>query len=202
MVKLSTPLALLAVAVAGAMAQAPAPASSAAPAPASSAAAAAASSAAPAPQPSSAPAAGQQGGDNKDGLQTIGDVSTAVCSALFGDPKVHPYDCKAPKTVVPPYNLSSLVSYFVGGYEHKRGDAAMVSEVADDLADSVLHYYPTVTQSKKSIVYAMYEGILSSIHEDDPKFSPVDKLVGAAERYALPSAMAVAAAVVGGAVLL
>ncbi|KOS14687.1 hypothetical protein Malapachy_1001 [Malassezia pachydermatis] len=217
MVKLSTPLALLAVAVAGAMAQAPAPASSAAAAPASSAAAPASSaapapdsSAAPAPQPSSAPAAGQQGGDNKNGgAQTIGDTSTAVCSALFGDPKVHPYDCKAPKTVVPPYNLSSLVSYFVGGYEHKRGDAAMVSEVADDLADSVLHYYPTVTQSKEYIVYAMYQGILSSIHEDDPKFAPVDKIkpppgvpAGAAERYALPGAMAVAAAVVGGAVLL
>lgn len=121
---------------------------------------------------------------------------------------MHPYDCQASKTVVPPYNLSSLVSYFVGGYKQDRADGAMVSEVADDLAGSVVKYYPTVTQSREYIQWAMYEGLLSTIKARDPKFAPVDKIKpppgvdDAAQRLAMPAAIAVGAAVIGGAILL
>lgn len=195
MVKLSAPLALLAVAVAGVVAQEPAPAAS--------------SPAASSPAPSAAPTSAAPQGGEGDGAQVVGGGSTAVCSALFGDPKAGRLgDCSASQTVVPPYNLNSLVSYMVGGYEHNRADDAHVSDVAEDLANSVVKYYPTVTQSKDVIVYAMYTGLLSSIKASVPGFSPVDKIKpppgmpASAERLVVPGAVAVAAAVIGGAVLL
>lgn len=130
---------------------------------------------------------------------------------------MHPYDCQASKTVVPPYNLSSLVQYFVGGYKHDRADGAMVSEVADDLAGSVVKYYPTVTQSREDIQWAMYKGLLASIKAQQPGFAPVDEIrppkdadkinamIGiedGAKRMAVPAAVAFGAAVIGGAILL
>lgn len=130
---------------------------------------------------------------------------------------MHPYDCQASKTVVPPYNLSSLVHYFVGGYKHNHADGAMVSKVADDLAGSVVQYYPTVTQSREDIQWAMYKGLLASIHAQQPDFAPVDAIkppkdaekinamIGvedSAKRMAVPAAIAFGAAVIGGAVLL
>lgn len=101
MVKLSTPVALLAVAVAGAFAQAPASsAASSAAGAGSSAAAPAQSSEAPpssaSPSASPSQAAGGGGGGS-------GGSSSAVCSALF-NPSVSQVNCQESSTVVPPYN--------------------------------------------------------------------------------------------------
>ncbi|WFD19489.1 hypothetical protein MCAP1_001721 [Malassezia caprae] len=209
MVKLSAPLALLALAIAGAAAQAPQSSN----APSSSASQSGSGSAEPS---SGAPAPSSNGGKGGDS-SSEGGPSSSVCSALFSDPNVHPYDCQASKTVVPPYNLSSLVNYFVGGYKHDRADGAMVSEVADDLAGSVVKYYPTVTQSREDIQWAMYKGLLASIHAKQPDFAPVDEIkppkdaqkindmIGVedgAMRMAVPAAVAFGAAVIGGAILL
>lgn len=75
MVKLSTPIALLAVAVAGAFAQGE-----------------------PSPSPSPSQGGGQQGG--QQGGQGS---SSPVCSALF-DPKAKQVNCHYSSTTVPPYN--------------------------------------------------------------------------------------------------
>ncbi|WFC94315.1 hypothetical protein MBRA1_000945 [Malassezia brasiliensis] len=192
MVKLSTPLALLAVAVAGAFAQ-EASSSSAAP---SSSSSASESSASPSAAPSSSSQA--EGGSGSG-------ASSGVCSALF-EANVHQADCQYSSTTVPPYNLSSLVSYFIG--EHSAGPQGRgVSEVADEMANSVIKYYPTVTASKSDIVYSFYEGIIRSISAaGHPNFKPADKIdrptSGSASKYAVPAAAAAVAVVAGGAVLL
>lgn len=85
MVKFSTPVVLLAVAVAGALAQSPSP------------------------SPSQPPSGGNDGGNGggNDGGKGGGDdkqdsPSSPVCSALFG--KNSQVDCQYSSTTVPPYN--------------------------------------------------------------------------------------------------
>ncbi|WFD41883.1 hypothetical protein MPSI1_000520 [Malassezia psittaci] len=164
MVKLSTPVALLAVAVAGVLGQSAAPTSAAA-----------------------------------------GAASSGVCSALF-DPKASQLDCQYSSTTVPPYNLPSLVNYMIAA--HTPGAVGQgVSEVANEMANSVVKYYPTVTASKSEIVYSFYQGIVNSINGQGHKnFSPADEMKnpvsGAMSKYAVPAAAAAVAVVAGGAVLL
>ena len=134
-----------------------------------------------------------------------------MCSALFGDPNVHQVgSCSHSSTVVPPYNLGSLVSYMIGGYTRSRKDAGMVVDVADELAESVVKYYPTVTQSSDVIKYSMYRGLLHSIRANDKDFDPSDEMKrppgaepdNGAAALVVPGAVGVAAAVLGGAIFL
>ena len=54
--------------------------------------------------------------------------------------------------LVPLTTVSSLVSFFIGKYS-AGPEGKMVSEVAEDMANQVVHYYPTVTASKSDIQY-------------------------------------------------
>jgi len=236
MVKLSVPLTLLAVAVASVFAQddnnsqsqgqsqshSAAPSSS---QPQSQSQSAAPSSSQPQSQSSpsaagsassseSRPTSASKSEDSKGGAGGVPVVTSPVCSALFGSPKDQPLgDCKEKSTRVPPYNLSSLVDYFVGGYQNQRGNPVKVVDVADDLADSVVKYYPTVTQSRDVIKYSMYNGLIRTIHEiqGDKKFKPSEEMKrppgaepgnSAVKNMLVPGAVGVAAAVMGGAIFL
>ncbi|WFD30305.1 hypothetical protein MSPP1_001323 [Malassezia sp. CBS 17886] len=197
MVKLSAPLALLAVAVAGVLAADPSNGNgsqAASAAPSAAASAPAEQSSAPpaptsAPAPSGAASGGGGGGDDSS--------KSGVCSELFGDPHVHMHDCHESSTVVPPYNLSSLVSYFVEGYDPgKQGHEA--SEVARELAGSVFHFYPTATASSSVVVQAFFNHIGDLINSHGQ-----NSINAALSHHAvLPAAMATVAMVAAGAVLL
>ena len=222
MVKLSVPLTLLAVAVASVFAQddnnsqsqsqsqsqSSAPSSSQPQSQSSPSAAGSASSS------ESRPTSASKSEDSKGGAGGVPVVTSPVCSALFGSPKDQPLgECKEKSTRVPPYNLSSLVDYFVGGYQNQRGNPVKVVDVADDLADSVVKYYPTVTQSRDVIKYSMYNGLIRTIHEiqGDKKFKPTEEMKrppgaepgnSAVKNMLVPGAVGVAAAVMGGAIFL
>ena len=161
------------------------------------------------PKPTSAANQGS-GGSGSEGDDKSSRTSP-VCSALFGDPNVHQVGtCSHSSTVVPPYNLGSLVSYMIGGYTRSRKDAGMVVDVADELAASVVKYYPTVTQSSDVIKYSMYRGLLHSIRANDKDFDPSDEMKrppgaepdNGAAALVVPGAVGVAAAVLGGAIFL
>ena len=221
MVKLSVPLSLLAVAVASVVAQQDGQQQSSQPQQQSSQ---------PQQQSSQPQQQGSQGGGGQQsqspkptsaanqgsgGSGSEGDDKSSrtspVCSALFGDPNVHQVGtCSHSSTVVPPYNLGSLVSYMIGGYTRSRKDAGMVVDVADELAASVVKYYPTVTQSSDAIKYSMYKGLLHSIRANDKDFDPSDEMKrppgaepdNGAAALVVPGAVGVAAAVLGGAIFL
>ena len=86
----------------------------------------------------------------------------------------------------------------------------MVVDVADELAESVVKYYPTVTQSSDVIKYSMYRGLLRSIRANDKDFDPSDEMKrppgaepdNGAAALVVPGGVAVAAAVLGGAIFL
>ena len=163
------------------------------------------------PKPTSAANQGSGSGSEGDDKNSR---TSPVCSALFGDPNVHQVgSCSHSSTVVPPYNLGSLVSYMIGGYTRSRKDAGMVVDVADELAASVVKYYPTVTQSSDVIKYSMYRGLLRSIRANDKDFDPSDEMkrppgaeqelvLNGATNLVVPGAVGVAAAVLGGAIFL
>ena len=160
------------------------------------------------PKPTSAANQGSGSGSEGDDKNSR---TSPVCSALFGDPNVHQVgSCSHSSTVVPPYNLGSLVSYMIGGYTRSRKDAGMVVDVADELAESVVKYYPTVTQSSDVIKYSMYRGLLRSIRANDKDFDPSDEMKrppgaepdNGAAALVVPGAVGVAAAVLGGAIFL
>ena len=160
------------------------------------------------PKPTSAANQGSGSGSEGDDKNSR---TSPVCSALFGDPNVHQVgSCSHSSTVVPPYNLGSLVSYMIGGYTRSRKDAGMVVDVADELAESVVKYYPTVTQSSDVIKYSMYRGLLHSIRANDKDFDPSDEMKrppgaepdNGAAALVVPGAVGVAAAVLGGAIFL
>ena len=160
------------------------------------------------PKPTSAANQGSGSGSEGDDKNSR---TSPVCSALFGDPNVHQVgSCSHSSTVVPPYNLGSLVSYMIGGYTRSRKDAGMVVDVADELAASVVKYYPTVTQSSDVIKYSMYRGLLRSIRANDKDFDPSDEMKrppgaepdNGAAALVVPGAVGVAAAVLGGAIFL
>ena len=173
MVKLSVPLALLSVAVASVFAQddnnsqsqSQSQSQSAAPSSSQPQSQSSPSAAGSASSSESRPTSASKSEDSKGGAGGVPVVTSPVCSALFGSPKDQPLgECKEKSTRVPPYNLSSLVDYFVGGYQNQRGNPVKVVDVADDLADSVVKYYPTVTQSRDVIKYSMYNGLIRTIH--------------------------------------
>ena len=163
------------------------------------------------PKPTSAANQGSGSGSEGDDKNSR---TSPVCSALFGDPNVHQVgSCSHSSTVVPPYNLGSLVSYMIGGYTRSRKDAGMVVDVADELAASVVKYYPTVTQSSDVIKYSMYKGLLHSIRANDKDFDPADEMkrppgaeqelvLNGATNLVVPGGVAVAAVVLGGAIFL
>ena len=220
MVKLSVPLTLLAVAVASVFAQddnnnqSQSQSQSAAPSSSQPQSQSSPSAAPSASSSESRPTSASKSEDSKGGAGGVPVVTSPVCSALFGSPKDQPLgDCKEKSTRVPPYNLSSLVDYFVGGYQNQRGNPVKVVDVADDLADSVVKYYPTVTQSRDVIKYSMYNGLIRTIHEiqGDKKFKPSEEMKrppgaepgnSAVKNMLVPGAVGVAAAVMGGAIFL
>lgn len=222
MVKLSVPLTLLAVAVASVFAQddnnsqpqSQSQSQSAAPSSSQPQSQSSPSAAGSASSSESRPTSASKSEDSKGGAGGVPVVTSPVCSALFGSPKDQPLgECKEKSTRVPPYNLSSLVDYFVGGYQNQRGNPVKVVDVADDLADSVVKYYPTVTQSRDVIKYSMYNGLIRTIHEiqGDKKFKPSEEMKrppgaepgnSAVKNMLVPGAVGVAAAVMGGAIFL
>ena len=206
MVKLSVPLSLLAVAVASVVAQQDGQQQSSQPQQQGSQGGGGQQS--QSPKPTSAANQGSGSGSEGDNKNSR---TSPVCSALFGDPNVHQVgSCSHSSTVVPPYNLGSLVSYMIGGYTRSRKDAGMVVDVADELAESVVKYYPTVTQSSDVIKYSMYRGLLRSIRANDKDFDPSDEMKrppgaepdNGAAALVVPGAVGVAAAVLGGAIFL
>ena len=206
MVKLSVPLSLLAVAVASVVAQQDGQQQSSQPQQQGSQGGGGQQS--QSPKPTSAANQGSGSGSEGDDKNSR---TSPVCSALFGDPNVHQVgSCSHSSTVVPPYNLGSLVSYMIGGYTRSRKDAGMVVDVADELAASVVKYYPTVTQSSDVIKYSMYRGLLRSIRANDKDFDPSDEMKrppgaepdNGAAALVVPGAVGVAAAVLGGAIFL
>ena len=213
MVKLSVPLSLLAVAVASVVAQQDGQQQSSQPQQQSSQPQQQGSQGgggqqSQSPKPTSAANQGSGSGSEGDDKNSR---TSPVCSALFGDPNVHQVgSCSHSSTVVPPYNLGSLVSYMIGGYTRSRKDAGMVVDVADELAASVVKYYPTVTQSSDAIKYSMYKGLLHSIRANDKDFDPSDEMKrppgaepdNGAAALVVPGAVGVAAAVLGGAIFL
>ena len=213
MVKLSVPLSLLAVAVASVVAQQDGQQQSSQPEQQSSQPQQQGSQGgggqqSQSPKPTSAANQGSGSGSEGDDKNSR---TSPVCSALFGDPNVHQVgSCSHSSTVVPPYNLGSLVSYMIGGYTRSRKDAGMVVDVADELAESVVKYYPTVTQSSDVIKYSMYRGLLRSIRANDKDFDPSDEMKrppgaepdNGAAALVVPGAVGVAAAVLGGAIFL
>ena len=213
MVKLSVPLSLLAVAVASVVAQQDGQQQSSQPQQQSSQPQQQGSQGgggqqSQSPKPTSAANQGSGSGSEGDDKNSR---TSPVCSALFGDPNVHQVgSCSHSSTVVPPYNLGSLVSYMIGGYTRSRKDAGMVVDVADELAESVVKYYPTVTQSSDVIKYSMYRGLLRSIRANDKDFDPSDEMKrppgaepdNGAAALVVPGAVGVAAAVLGGAIFL
>jgi hypothetical protein len=213
MVKLSVPLSLLAVAVASVVAQQDGQQQSSQPQQQSSQPQQQGSQGgggqqSQSPKPTSAANQGSGSGSEGDDKNSR---TSPVCSALFGDPNVHQVgSCSHSSTVVPPYNLGSLVSYMIGGYTRSRKDAGMVVDVADELAASVVKYYPTVTQSSDVIKYSMYRGLLHSIRANDKDFDPSDEMKrppgaepdNGAAALVVPGAVGVAAAVLGGAIFL
>lgn len=213
MVKLSVPLSLLAVAVASVVAQQDGQQQSSQPQQQSSQPQQQGSQGgggqqSQSPKPTSAANQGSGSGSEGDNKNSR---TSPVCSALFGDPNVHQVgSCSHSSTVVPPYNLGSLVSYMIGGYTRSRKDAGMVVDVADELAASVVKYYPTVTQSSDVIKYSMYRGLLHSIRANDKDFDPSDEMKrppgaepdNGAAALVVPGAVGVAAAVLGGAIFL
>ena len=213
MVKLSVPLSLLAVAVASVVAQQDGQQQSSQPQQQSSQPQQQSSQGgggqqSQSPKPTSAANQGSGSGSEGDDKNSR---TSPVCSALFGDPNVHQVgSCSHSSTVVPPYNLGSLVSYMIGGYTRSRKDAGMVVDVADELAASVVKYYPTVTQSSDVIKYSMYRGLLHSIRANDKDFDPSDEMKrppgaepdNGAAALVVPGAVGVAAAVLGGAIFL
>ena len=213
MVKLSVPLSLLAVAVASVVAQQDGQQQSSQPQQQSSQPQQQGSQGGGGQQsqnPKPTSAANQGSGSGSEGDDKNSRTSP-VCSALFGDPNVHQVgSCSHSSTVVPPYNLGSLVSYMIGGYTRSRKDAGMVVDVADELAASVVKYYPTVTQSSDAIKYSMYKGLLHSIRANDKDFDPSDEMKrppgaepdNGAAALVVPGAVGVAAAVLGGAIFL
>lgn len=213
MVKLSVPLSLLAVAVASVVAQQDGQQQSSQPQQQSSQPQQQGSQGGGGQQsqnPKPTSAANQGSGSGSEGDDKNSRTSP-VCSALFGDPNVHQVgSCSHSSTVVPPYNLGSLVSYMIGGYTRSRKDAGMVVDVADELAESVVKYYPTVTQSSDVIKYSMYRGLLRSIRANDKDFDPSDEMKrppgaepdNGAAALVVPGGVAVAAAVLGGAIFL
>ena len=162
----------------------------------------------------SKPTSASKSDDSKGGAGGAKVVTSPVCSALFGDPNHKPLGkCTEKSTSVPPYNLSSLVDYFVGGYQNQRGNPVKVVDVADDLAGSVVKYYPTVTQSRDVIKYSMYNGLIRTIHEmqGNKEFKPSEEMKrppgaepgnSAVKNMIVPGAVGVAAAVMGGAIFL
>ena len=213
MVKLSVPLSLLAVAVASVVAQQDGQQQSSQPQQQSSQPQQQGSQGgggrqSQSPKPTSAANQGSGSGSEGDDKNSR---TSPVCSALFGDPNVHQVgSCSHSSTVVPPYNLGSLVSYMIGGCTRSRKDAGMVVDVADELAASVVKYYPTVTQSSDVIKYSMYRGLLHSIRANDKDFDPSDEMKrppgaepdNGAAALVVPGAVGVAAAVLGGAIFL
>ncbi|EPQ28271.1 uncharacterized protein PFL1_04098 [Pseudozyma flocculosa PF-1] len=135
--------------------------SSGAPAPSSSMSSSAApsssmSSSSAAPSPTSMSMSSSAGGSGGGS----GGSASGVCTVLAGDDPVG--GCPYSSTSTPPYDLNSLMSYLIGGYT--RGPEAREPEsVANELAGSVVKYYPTLTVSREELQQSFLSAIEASI---------------------------------------
>ncbi|TKY89954.1 hypothetical protein EX895_001252 [Sporisorium graminicola] len=91
-----------------------------------------------------------------------GGPASGVCDPLGGNPRSRPAGCPYSTTSLPPYNLSSLISYFIYGYT--RGpEAKSPEEVANQMAGSVLQYYPTLVTPRSDLSQSFYSAISATI---------------------------------------
>ncbi|SPO28587.1 uncharacterized protein UTRI_04465 [Ustilago trichophora] len=92
-----------------------------------------------------------------------GSGGAQLCTVLGGDPRAQPAGCPYSSTTTPPYDLNSLISYFIKGYT--RGpEAKSPDEVAHEMAGSVFKYYPTLTVSKEAIAQSFANAISQTIN--------------------------------------
>ncbi|SAM84537.1 uncharacterized protein UBRO_05809 [Ustilago bromivora] len=92
-----------------------------------------------------------------------GEGGATVCTVLGGEPRAQPAGCPYSSTTTPSYDLSSLISYFIGGYT--RGpEGKSPDEVANEMAGSVLKYYPTLTTPKSDLQKSFAEAISATIN--------------------------------------
>ncbi|KAN0060917.1 hypothetical protein ACQY0O_006651 [Thecaphora frezii] len=153
MVKLAfAPIALVACLAGAAFAQESAPSSSSSSsstAQITSSSSSSSSSASPTSAPSSS--SGGPGG---------GSSASGVCTILEGASPAG--GCPYSSTSTPPYDLNSLMSYLIGSYT--RGpEAREPDSVADQLAGSVLKYYPTLTTPQSVLKQSFLSAIEASI---------------------------------------
>ncbi|EST08051.1 hypothetical protein PSEUBRA_002448 [Kalmanozyma brasiliensis GHG001] len=148
------PVALLAAfAATGAVAQDSSSASSSESTSSSASSSVSSSSAAPTSMSSSS-SSGSSGGS--------GGGAMSVCTPLGGDARNPPAACPYSSTSIPPYDLNSLISYFIYGYT--RGpEAKSPDEVASEMAGSVLQYYPTLTTPESVLAESFAVAISATI---------------------------------------
>ncbi|CAO1633091.1 unnamed protein product [Parajaminaea phylloscopi] len=154
------PIALALIAAAGVLAQEPASSASNTAASASSSAPASSSSSSSSAAPTSASSGGSGGAGGSSG------GSASACNALpgydEGTVRVPDYGCPYTTTTTPTYDSMKLQSYLIGG--HSRGpEGKAISEVASDLAKSVVDIYPTLTASFSNIAEQYVTAISASI---------------------------------------
>ncbi|CDS01002.1 hypothetical protein [Sporisorium scitamineum] len=130
--------------------------------------------------------------------------SSGVCNPLGGDPRARPAGCPYTTTSLPPYNLSSLISYFIYGYT--RGpEAKSPEEVANQMAGSVLQYYPTLTTPRSELSASFVEAISATIQAvADGKLTKADLHApnAAVPEHLIQWGVAAAAIVAAGAIAL
>lgn len=151
MVKLNAVLAVLAIAVIGALAQDQGnnSQSSSSPAPSSSQGQQSSSS-----SQGSKPS-GNAGGSGS-GSKDSNSKTSGVCSFFVGDPNVHAATCTHSSTSVPPYNFESVASYLVGGIHTTTiKEGKPIEDVASDFAKTILTYYPTLTVSQSALQHSL-----------------------------------------------
>ncbi|SJX64069.1 uncharacterized protein SRS1_14724 [Sporisorium reilianum f. sp. reilianum] len=133
-----------------------------------------------------------------------GGSASGVCNPLGGDPRARPAGCPYSTTSLPPYNLSSLISYFIYGYT--RGpEAKSPEEVANQMAGSVLQYYPTLTTPRSELSASFVEAISATIQAvADGKLTKADLHApnAAVPEHLIQWGVAAAAIVAAGAIAL
>ncbi|PWN20553.1 hypothetical protein BCV69DRAFT_277288 [Microstroma glucosiphilum] len=134
------------------------------------------------------------------------DSSSSVCALLpgyaEGDPQQPDYGCTYSSTSTPTYDSVSLASYLIGKYRPGK-EGYDVTEVASELAESAVGYYPTLTQNFDAIRDQYAAAITASISSLEAEgASHADNAMGVRSNKILAFAGAAAAVVAGGAFML
>jgi cobalamin biosynthesis Mg chelatase CobN len=96
------------------------------------------------------------GGGSGSGSKSSDSQSSGVCSYFVGDPNVHAASCTYSSTSVPPYNFESVAKYLVNGIHTTTiKEGKPIEDVASDFAKTVLTYYPTLTVSQSELQHKL-----------------------------------------------